>query len=66
MNIYSNIIRNSESSYQIVIALAGFSSKDITVSLSENILTVKGNIESDDNADKYLDNKYSSDISSNK
>ena len=49
-----NIIRNSESSYQIVIALAGFSSKDITVSLNENILTVKGNIESDDNADKYL------------
>ena len=48
-----NIIRNSESSYQIVIALAGFSSKDITVSLNENILTVKGNIESDDNADKY-------------
>tara|TARA_A100001201_G_scaffold19846_2_gene22244 strand:- start:7449 stop:7892 length:444 start_codon:yes stop_codon:yes gene_type:complete len=49
-----NIIRNSESSYQIVIALAGFSSKDITVSLNENILTIKGDIESDDDSDKYL------------
>tara|TARA_R100001224_G_scaffold106277_1_gene80613 strand:- start:170 stop:613 length:444 start_codon:yes stop_codon:yes gene_type:complete len=49
-----NIIRNSESSYQIVIALAGFSSKDITVSLNENILTVKGDVKADDNSDKYL------------
>ena len=49
-----NIIRNSESSYQIVIALAGFSSKDISVSLNENILTVKGDVKEDDNSDKYL------------
>ena len=37
-----NIIKNGDASYKILLALAGFKAADIHVSLSDNILTIKG------------------------
>jgi len=43
-----NIIRNSETDYQIEIAVSGFSEDDIDITLKDNQLVVTGEIKSED------------------
>jgi molecular chaperone IbpA len=45
-----NIVKKSDMDYFIELAVAGFSEKDITVSVEDRILVVTGKIESKENA----------------
>lgn len=43
-----NIVRNSETNYQIEIAVSGFSEDDIEITLKDNQLVITGEIKADD------------------
>lgn len=47
-----NIIRKSDDSYIVELAIAGFSRDDITISVKEGVLTVEGN------KDSVVENEY--------
>jgi molecular chaperone IbpA len=44
-----DIIKNDENAYQIVMAVAGYDEKDVTITLEYDTLTVSGKSESDEN-----------------
>ena len=49
-----NIIKHSEDSFAIELAVAGFGKQDLTVELKENSLVVSGNITADAPVENYL------------
>ncbi len=49
-----NVLKHDDNSFEIEIAVAGFSREDITIEVDQNQLTIRGQRLKDDDADKYL------------
>jgi molecular chaperone IbpA len=49
-----NVIKHDENSFEIEIAVAGFDKEDITIEVNQNLLTICGQRQKDDDASKYL------------
>lgn len=49
-----NIIKTDENSYIVELAVAGFRKEDIEIELHEGVLTVKGDVKTDEETNEYL------------
>ncbi len=49
-----NIIKTDENSYVVELAVAGFSQDDIEIELHEGVLTIKGEVKTDEENHEYL------------
>jgi molecular chaperone IbpA len=49
-----NIIKTGEGTYEIIMAIAGFQEKDLTITLQENNLVITGTMEKEDTDVEYL------------
>jgi molecular chaperone IbpA len=49
-----NILKTGENRYRIAMAVAGFAEKDIDLTVHDNVLTVKGQLQDQENGVEYL------------
>jgi molecular chaperone IbpA len=49
-----NIVKTDENTYHVELAVAGFREEDLDIELHDGILTIKGNIITEDKEDKYI------------
>ncbi len=55
-----DIIRKSDSVYQIILNIAGFQKEDIDITVEGDTLMVRGSIQQEQNKDKYIYQGFSS------
>ena len=49
-----NVVKHDEDHFEIELAVAGFDKEDVTIQVDQNLLTIKGQRQKDDDASKYL------------
>jgi len=49
-----NVLKHDENTFEIEVAVAGFDKEDITIEVDQNLLTIRGQRQKDDDASKYL------------
>lgn len=49
-----NVVKHDEDHFEIEIAVAGFEKEDVTIEVDQNLLTIKGNRQKDEDTTKYL------------
>ena len=49
-----NVLKHDDNTFEIEVAVAGFDREDITIEVDQNLLTIRGQRQKDDDASKYL------------
>lgn len=49
-----NVVKHDEDHFEIEVAVAGFDKEDVTIEVDQNLLTIKGQRQKEDDASKYV------------
>ena len=49
-----NVVKHDEDHFEIELAVAGFDKEDVTIEVDQNLLTIKGQRQKEDDASKYV------------
>jgi molecular chaperone IbpA len=49
-----NVLKHDDNTFEIEVAVAGFDREDITIEVDQNLLTIRGQRQKEDDASKYL------------